>query len=252
MVWCEDPQKVVLANPLHLKYIPGWVGYAFPSFHEYVRLPQHVYVFEERDKVTSSSYDHFVAQSALAIQGIPQTSTLYWKALQLNGSRWWSADDYRRAYLAAGRELSIQLLPVFLRSGYIVVHIRCTDRNTHERDESSFCTLRVLRKLRRAHHLVVVTNNVSIASRWLPPQTILEQRSVWEDMQLILGAFAIVQHASEGWSSFTSVPAMAKEIPLINTYTGVNHRYSFFRQYGDLPPEFYACGQLKPFMARLR
>jgi hypothetical protein len=77
---------------------------------------------------------------------------------------------------------------------------------------------------------------------------IMEQGTAWSDMQLALGAAAIVQHASEGWSSYTSVPAMAKEIPLINTYKGMRHRYSFFTQYGDLPPEFYSCKQIRTFV----
>ncbi len=58
---------------------------------------------------------------------------------------------------------------------------------------------------------------------------------------LALSAVAIVQHASTGWSSYTSVPAMAKGIPLINTFTGNNHRFDLFSKHGEIPSEFYAC-----------
>ncbi len=44
---------------------------------------------------------------------------------------------------------------------------------------------------------------------------------------------------------------MAKSIPLINTYTGLNHRYKLFAHYGEVPPEFHTCDQLAMFTDKL-
>jgi hypothetical protein len=48
------------------------------------------------------------------------------------------------------------------------------------------------------------------------------------DLQLVLNSAAIIQHAPSGWSSYTSVPAIAyqaESIPLINTYSCLKHKY---------------------------
>ena len=83
--------------------------------------------------------------------------------------------------------------------------------------------------------------------RGLPSVYLVHSSSTLQDVLLALSAVAIVQHASTGWSSFTSVPAMARGIPLINTFTGSNHRFDLFSQYGFVPREFYSCHKAEAF-----
>ncbi len=82
----------------------------------------------------------------------------------------------------------------------------------------------------------------------LPSMHLVHASSVLQDMALALPSMAIVQHASEGWSSFTSVPAMARGIPLINTFNGCNHRFNLFRSHGQVPRELYTCEQMGAFV----
>ena len=42
------------------------------------------------------------------------------------------------------------------------------------------------------------------------------------DFAVLLNATAIIQHATNAWSSYSSVPAMIRGIPLLNTWIGPN------------------------------
>lgn len=57
----------------------------------------------------------------------------------------------------------------------------------------------------------------------------------------------LVQHAWGGWSSYSSVPALASGVPIINTFRGQPHRYNLFENQGGLPSEMYRCSQLSRF-----
>ncbi len=137
---------------------------------------------------------------------------------------------------------------------YVLVHFRAPDNNTFtvRGHESAFCTRSVLQDLHAARvYLKVISNNHSFSMQWLtglPSMHMVHSKSAWEDMTLALSAAAIVQHASEGWSAYTSVPAMARGIPLINTFAGHQHKFDLFSQYGKIPSEFYACRQMQAFV----
>jgi hypothetical protein len=251
--WCVDPERACLANPLHRKFIPEWTGYVYPlqTVFEHIAFPGNVEFFlDGRPPPIPWKMVTFKDQ-ALAMEGIPSTSTLYWKALKFT-DKVWNVADYRQAYLDAGKEIVSKAPAPENCMPYVLVHFRCPDRNTHRRDERSFCTRDVIRRLQAAGaSLKIISNDYTLAATWLEDLQsvpLAVSGAAWTDMQMSLGAAAIVQHASEGWSSYTSVPAMAKEIPLINTYTGENHRYSFFSQFGDLPPEFMTCSQTDLFV----
>ena len=252
MEWCTDAQRAAGTNPLHKAYIPGWTGWEYPldTLRAHITLPSNVELFPEGTFPNQPYGLVTFGHTAPAIQGISMTSTLYWKALRLAEADW-SPNDYLQAYRRAGKELTS--IHSTCTDSYVLVHFRCPDHNTHMRDDLSFCTRRVLRRLHEAGvSMKVISNNYTIASRWmrgLPAIQMMQGGSAYTDMQLVLGAAGIVQHASEGWSSYTSVPAMAKGIPLMNTYTGRDHRFDYFMQFGDLPEEFFSCRQIKRFMA---
>ena len=77
----------------------------------------------------------------------------------------------------------------------------------------------------------------------------------WEDMAMLLGGArrGIVQHASEGWSAFSSVPAFARPgVALINTYNrSAGHRFDYWRLYGPVPDGLYRCHETAAFVARV-
>ena len=91
----------------------------------------------------------------------------------------------------------------------------------------------------------VISNNHSFSMQWLRSLPfsvqLVHSQSAFQDLALALSATAIVQHSATGWSSYTSVPAMARGIPLMNTYDGQNHRFDLFAKYGEVPREFHSC-----------
>jgi hypothetical protein len=260
MEWCTEPERALLGNPMFLRYIPQWTGYNYPLeiLRTYISLPENV-----RFYTSDQPYPHFsdeqLVQWGLPDQlpphsGIPQTNTLYGKALRLGPARW-TDDEYRRAYRAAGEELR----PTRADEDrpYVLVHFRTMDHNTFQSDEVSFCTLAVLHRLHDAGvYMKVISNNHTIALRWmwgLASVHMVHHRpaanSAFNDIRLALGAAAIVQHAANGWSAYTSVPAMAKNTPLLNTFMGSDHRFDVFARFaGGMPDAFYSCAQIDAFM----
>jgi hypothetical protein len=98
--------------------------------------------------------------------------------------------------------------------------------------------------------VAVMTNNVTYAETLLQGANVTYAMTLvdmFKDMQLLTAATGIIQHASEGWSSFSSVPAMAKGIPILSTFKRGGHRYEFFGKYGEIPDEFFNCSRMKHF-----
>ena len=249
MEWCSDPQKVVLTNAVFFHYIPRWTGWDYPldQLQTYIKMAANV-KFYSSDERPPSAPPVMIGHELPSENGITQASTLYWRTLRLSNERSWTPSQYVRAYK------NVPLVPVNEAAfPYVLVHFRGPDRNTHVRDEIHYCTKQVILALwlRTRAHMRVISNNGSHALKWLeglPSLEIIHGTSAFADMQLALNAVAIVQHASEGWSSFTSVPAMAKSIPLINTYNGREHRHAFFAHHGGLPAEFHTCMDIQAFI----
>ena len=257
MEWCTDNTKVLGQNPNHLHYIPHWTGYDYPidTLYKTLRLPSNIRLFTSQQGINPSRLGIVWEEGRIpANHGTVQTSTLYCNALTLYPSdKQWSSRECADAYRKAGNQLQpIQAPDRYPR--YVLVHFRGADNNTYTigRDEITFCTRSVLQDLQAAGvYLKVISNNHSYSMPWLkgfPSMHITHSRLAWEDMSLALSAVAIVQHASEGWSAYTSVPAMARGIPLINTFAGRQHRFDLFAQYGPVPSEFYTCQQMQAFV----
>ena len=256
MEWCTDNSKVLRQNPYHLQYIPYWTGFDYPieTLHKTLRLPSNIRLFTSQQMMDASGLGVVREEGRIpAAQGTVQTSTLYCNAITLGSSdREWSSRECAEAYREAGNQLQpMQVSERYPR--YVLVHFRAPDNNTCTmgRDEIPFCTRSVLQGLHAAGlYLKVISNNYSFSMQWLkglPSMHMVHSKSAWEDMTLALSAAAIVQHASEGWSAYTSVPAMARGIPLINTFAGHQHRFDLFSQYGKIPSEFYTCRQMQVF-----
>lgn len=242
MEWCMDPMRATIANPLHLQYIPKWTGWTYDlnRTRDLLRFPSNVLFSHPPPGHDCSVVGIFGGHS-----GMPQTSTLYWKFLRMGASHQHTYAEYLAAYKQAGADLQAS------STQKAVVHVRCPDDNTHARDEESFCTHSAVRMLLTTGvEIHVVSNSPACARRWVAhaDSMHLQNSTAAEDMQLLLGAAAIIQHASEGWSSFSSVPAMAKGIPLLNTYTGDGHRYDIFHANGHVPAEFFQCRQMQRFI----
>lgn len=258
--WCTDPTRALIGNPLHVKLIPGWTGYDYPlkTLHATLTLPNNIRLYPTGHEPKQVDLA-LVSESGTipAWDGNSQASTMFCRALTMDKERQklWPIHECEQAYKRAGYYVK----PVDHQADdtpFVLVHFRSPDKNTclHGYHQDQFCTPAVLQELRSAGVRVrVISNNHSLSMQWLrglPSMELVHSSSAFKDMVLALSAVAIVQHASHGWSSYTSVPAMARGIPLINTYTGENHRYAFFKHYGEVPRELHSCTNLTQFVEK--
>jgi hypothetical protein len=259
MEWCTDTQRVSLGNPLHMKFIPKWTGWNYPmeTVRAHITLPGNVRFFLTDQQPALQFKLVSDGSGAPVYHGIPQTSTLYWKSLRMSDMKL-GEDQYIQAYKSAGNEVGSLAKHV---SDYVLVHFRGPDDNTWRPDDSvfrmqNFCTREVVRAVHSARIFMrVISNNYTNTLQWLeglPSIEIVHLGDALTDLQLVLSAAAIIQHGLHGWSAYSSIPAMAKSIPLINTYSGYEHRYTVFQQYGNLPAEFHKCNQIELFLSRTK
>lgn len=256
MEWCTRPERALVGNPQFLKWTPKWTGFDYPlaTLQATLSIPANIRLFltDEPPK----RWDGLVYSSGPvpAWEGSPQTSTLYCKALSMQPENR-ETRSCERAYKAAGAQVKVRDKKN-ATGPFVLVHFRSPDDNTCTafRDEIPFCTPAVLQELHAAGvYMKVISNNHSFSMQWLrglPSLHLVHSSSAFQDMALALNAVAIVQHASTGWSSYTSVPAMAKGIPLINTFSGRGHRFEVFASYGEVPREFHACHQTAAFVRK--
>jgi hypothetical protein len=256
MEWCTDPERAVMTNPMFMHYVPRWTGFNYPldELRQNFTLPSNVVLFVTGEMPRNINLGQVISPGNLpAWQGIPQNSILYCRSLSISSTSW-TDKECLQAYRQAGSQLNPLTDEQEKDIPYILVHFRAHDDNTAmvPYNTSSFCTKDVLRGLHAlGGYMKVVSNKHRLSMKWmrgLPSMNVVHTRSPYMDMKLALSAVAIVQHAPHGWSSFTSVPAMAKEIPLINTFTGADHRFNLFAEHNGLPAEFYSCQRMKDFL----
>ena len=189
-----------------------------------------------------------------AESGMDAVYTLAWRVMRL-GDRLQSAAEFERAYRQVARPVTAK----YPTGQYLVLHMRGPDANTVQPDPTChddpdrYCTGRALHRLRKAgHHVVAISNNASWANALLLPTGMrVYEASPYDDMALMLAARAIVQHAWEGWSSYSTVPALIAGIPVLNTYAGTINRADYFRSRGGAPKEMHTCAQLAAFVRAL-
>jgi len=114
-------------------------------------------------------------------------------------------------------------------SKFIVLHFRGGDKMA---PLSEFNTIEVLRRIPGHIPVVVVTDDdrrlnamLSLAAPYKANITRLrklpnELANKMRDFAVLLNATGIIQHAVHAWSSYSSVPAMMRGIPLLNTWVG--------------------------------
>ena len=251
MRWCTDPMSAEALGPLHMRYIPAWTGWHYPLP---ARAPTGLRVAVEEQTQGPIIVDW--ASRVPPMQALQCLPRLGHELYQLPPRPPVSPADFQAAYYQAADEL----FPASSNrtKEEVVLHIRTRNHNTHARDErpSSFCTRAVLRMLLAAGQPVVaITDGPKRARRVLGPayRHLLRNASsdAWDDMARLADARGILQHASEGWSSYSGVPALARRVPLLNTFFAETseHRHDLFAAYGGLPPHFYRCRDARLFVA---
>ena len=253
--WCGDPQHTYAQINV---FIPRWKGYNMPlaEFKKMFTIPANIRLVEQFTSNGSYSVS-YTGNELPAEESLDQVYTLASRTTRL--LKMVARDDFIRAYHVVGSQFASQS-PSPVRYDYVVLHMRALDRNTYDWGEwnpSSYCTRKVLQSLlRHGYPVRVISNNVEWANEALYPLNdtdglTFSDTSAYQGMSLMLNALGIVQHAQQGYSSYSSVPSMAHGVPLLSTYKGSKHRYIMYSELGEVPPEFHTCGQRKGFLMLL-
>ena len=258
--WCTDPQGVHESNPLFRHYVPQWTGFPWLTLEDLrarFSLPRTVHWAWETKPRRVISDEGDMARTP-PTQGINFLPTVGHRVFVAEGEPLrLSAAAFAAAYATVAAEFRPLISTPTLD---IVVHMRAWDNNTvaHDRRRRSYCTRMVLRRLADTGlSMGVLSHNHTWALRMLGKRfggLLLPSQDAWHDMATLLRARrGIVQHADEGWSAFSSVPALARGLPLITTYQGSakEHRHAFWRRFGTdlVPSTFKSCGELDAFVA---
>ena len=99
--------------------------------------------------------------------------------------------------------------------------------------------------------LARIIKNVSNVTVIMAPHAMDRYEKMMMDFRALLGASGIIQHASHGWSSYSSVAAMSRGIPLLNTWIGPGENrdamylgtLAGFARTGGCPPELRSANR---------
>jgi hypothetical protein len=254
-VWCDDPSIVF---PRIRQGVPTWSGYNYSmdAFVGWFAPSKGVKLISEATHQHQAMLR--VIWSGLALpaeSGFDSVYTLAWRTMRLHDLV--SKSEFERAYRKVSKEV------VRSPGGYVVLHMRGPDDNTPEYcprchdDPDMYCTGKIISRLRKQKALIyVVTNNSTWANNLLPTSWLRAHytSSPFDDLALLLSASAIVQHAFGGWSSYSTVPALAAGVPIISTYRDLRPqpRLETFRQLNGAPREMFDCGTISEFLATPR
>jgi drug/metabolite transporter (DMT)-like permease len=211
---------------------------AFESIRPFVQWPANLHVLREVDfeeetrHMDAIEFDKAgLLVSHHAFDGIYTTA---WKTFGLPSMLpQLSRDAFELSYRKVALEMRIECQshecqPVNM-SKFIVLHFRGGDKMV---PLSEFNTVEVLRRIPGHVPVVVVTDDdsrlnemLSVAAPYGANITRLRQlpdelANRMRDFAVLLNATGIIQHAVNAWSSYSSVPAIMRGIPLLNTWIG--------------------------------
>jgi hypothetical protein len=229
--WHDNPDDLGVCEVCRLAYEPIRPFVRWPAnMHvlrqvEFEEQTQHMDTIEYNREGLLVSYHAFdgIYTTAWRTFGLPSTLP------QL------SRNSFELSYRKVAREMRIECPsrecePVSM-SKFVVLHFRCGDKM---HPLSDFNTVEVLRRIPGHVPVVVVTDDdkrlnemLSVAAPFAANITRLRPIpdklvTMIRDFAVLLNATGIIQHSTNAWSSYSSVPAMMRGIPLLNTWVGPN------------------------------
>ena len=240
--WCTDPSPVLSRIRPH---IPLWNGYNFSlsELQNRFNLPVEI-VFAPLGQAAKVQWQNVGVPAEECLDSV---YTIAWRTMRLS-VRHTNGKRFIAAYKDIGRSLKAKP-----EHGYAVLHLRGPDRNTpdaYDHDPAAFCTAYILRRL--GMQVIAISNNPVWANDLLDGRLVVSNStSPYDDMELLWGASAIVQHVWGSWSSFSTVPALATSTPIITTYRGTPSRTLLLQAHDSMPKELYTCHSKRQFLAAI-
>ena len=228
--WCSGTENTVLKIQDFHTNQSSWLVEEF-----LVQFPMpHEVSINKKFSSHHSEHPHRVKFNKFEIPSEIGFNHLYTTAFRTTRVKNENAADPEK-YLTHYRQISTPIVDIArtkhkFDSPYIVLHMNAVDHKpfhgTHD-DITTFCTIDILNKVKKNINakFFMISNNISWMKDLLGKNLIenVKDTSEYDQLQYMLGASAIIQHAIYGWSSFSSVPAMMANIPIMTTYSSRMH-----------------------------
>lgn len=161
-----------------------------------------------------------------------------------------NSSDFTRAYQEEGREWALPKPAPEDR--YVILHVRGDDKQ--DMNINDFCTVEAVRAVAAVGlRIVVVTDDRSLADSVIQHTDNIPvyaaDSDVYNNVALIHGAAGVLQHAKDGWSSFSSSVVLFRGVPLLNTWRGGYNRIREFERVGGKTWELRMCEGIDGFVA---
>jgi hypothetical protein len=227
--WHDNPNDP--AQPMHARM-------AYEAVRRSLRWPPNMHVLSESQFQRQTRHMPAIEYNApgllVSYHAFDGVYTTAWKTFRLPDTLPpLSRDIFERAYRSVARDTSVtcpaQSCEPASATKFLVLHFRGSDKNA---PPAEFNTAEVLRRLPAHVPVVVVTDDhtqlhelLSAAAPYVANVTMfcpIHDEAVKRlcDFALLLNASGIIQHSTNAWSSYSSVPAMMRGIPLLNTWIG--------------------------------
>jgi hypothetical protein len=227
--WHDNPDDPV--QPTHARI-------AYEAVRSSMRWPPNMHVLSESEFHRQTRHMPLIEYNApgllVSYHAFDGVYTTAWKTFRLPDTLPpLSRDNFEQAYRRVARDTSVrcpsQSCEPTSATKFLVLHFRGSDKNA---PLAEFNTAEVLRRIPAHVPVVVVTDDrmqlhelLSTAAPYVANVTFscsLRDESAKRlcDFALLLNAAGIIQHSPNAWSSYSSVPAMMRGIPLLNTWIG--------------------------------
>lgn len=160
-------------------------------------------------------------------------------------------EEFTKAYRAVTGEFTFKIKKDknFPQGHYVALHVRGGDKRSQI---TNFNTIEILQEIQKKQKgqlkLVVVTDDENLLSKIREQAKNLQvvhnigvfkdkHEAMIYDLNILFEASFIIQHSPAGWSAFSSTAAMARQIPLLNTFTPNSGLQRLFADAGGCPKE---------------
>jgi hypothetical protein len=244
--------------------------YSLSEIQQYVKFPSDMMVVPRpmfNSMTVSMPEFKWEGNSLATCCGYDGIRTLAYKTMGLPDGYSATEAEFLSAYAEVGAEWDIQgvSLPSTLPKRYVVMHVRGGDKY-RDVEKDLYCTDRAVdavsamldtHDLRPHVGIVMITDDTRLAAHFrsrLPGIITLDKagskmESEMRDLKMMMGAQGIIQHSPLGWSAFSSVIAMTKNIPMINTWNRyADHLLIDAEWKQGRPAELFTCRDMNDFV----
>lgn len=221
--------------------------YPLSTIKKYVKFPNNLHILSKKefDKITFNMEDVDSGYSSIFDYNV----CLYTDGFKMFKEKYnITKETFISSYKKIISDFDINI-DTGINTKYVVVHLRGEDKIDNIKN---YKTIEIIKNI--SLPLIFISNDNNLKSKIIKhtkniclQKNITKKSSTYKslyDFKLMLNSTGIIQHSPRSWSAFSSIAAMVRNIPLINT----NKYYYLTKLFkDDTPSELYTLNNIKKF-----